>query len=60
MARKDIRKISVASRKPQGLENTTEMIRKKAYEIYEKKGKVSGRDLDNWLEAERTVLENFK
>ena len=36
------------------------MIRKKAYEIYEKKGKVSGRDLDNWLEAERTVLENFK
>ena len=60
MARKDLKSNSVASRKPQGSENATEMIRKKAYEIYEKKGKVSGRDLDNWLEAERTVLENFK
>ncbi len=27
-----------------------------AYLIYEKNGKVDGRDLDNWLEAERIVL----
>jgi hypothetical protein len=31
-------------------------IRKIAYELYEKSGKVAGRDLDNWLEAEKMVL----
>ena len=32
-----------------------DMIRKKAQEIYEKSGRKAGRDLDNWLEAERIV-----
>jgi hypothetical protein len=32
-----------------------EEISKVAYELYEKGGRVGGRDLDNWLEAERTV-----
>ena len=31
----------------------TDMIRKKAYELYEKSGKTSGGDMTNWLEAER-------
>jgi len=26
-----------------------------AYELYEKSGRVEGRDLDNWLEAERII-----
>jgi hypothetical protein len=30
-------------------------IRKKAQELYEKSGRKPGRDLDNWLEAERIV-----
>jgi hypothetical protein len=33
-----------------------DQIAKVAYSIYEKNGKVEGRDLDNWLEAERIVL----
>ena len=32
-----------------------EEIARVAYEIYEKSGYIEGRDLDNWLEAERIV-----
>ena len=37
----------------------TDMIRKKAYELYEKKGKKSGCDMNNWLEAERIVKQKI-
>lgn len=30
-------------------------IEKKAYELYESRGSVPGRALDDWLEAERSV-----
>jgi hypothetical protein len=33
-----------------------EEIAKVAYELYEKNGYIDGRDLDNWLEAERVVM----
>lgn len=33
----------------------TERIRTKAKEIWEKKGRVQGKDLEIWLEAERLV-----
>ena len=36
-------------------EQLNEEIRKKAQELYEKSGRIPGRDLDNWLEAERIV-----
>ncbi|MCX8030028.1 MAG: DUF2934 domain-containing protein [Thermodesulfovibrionales bacterium] len=36
-----------------------EEISKLAYEIYVKSGCIEGRDLDNWLEAERLVLERY-
>jgi hypothetical protein len=36
--------------------NMNDQIAKVAYSIYEKNGKVDGRDLDNWLEAERILL----
>ncbi len=32
-----------------------EMIEKKAYEIYEKRGMGHGKDLDDWLEAELII-----
>lgn len=35
--------------------NLYEEISKAAYELYEKSGRVGGRDLDNWLEAEKIV-----
>lgn len=33
-----------------------EEIRKVAYELYEKSGRTGGRELENWLEAERIVM----
>lgn len=33
----------------------TEAIRKKAQELYEKSGRKPGKDLENWLQAERIV-----
>ncbi len=33
-----------------------EQIARLAYEIYEKSGRAAGRDLQNWLAAEKTVL----
>lgn len=32
-----------------------EMVRKKAFEICQKRGCVPGKELDDWLEAERMV-----
>lgn len=32
-----------------------QIVEKKAYEIYEKRGKEHGKDLDDWLEAERIL-----
>jgi hypothetical protein len=34
-----------------------EAIRRRAYERYEERGKQDGQELDDWLEAEREVLE---
>lgn len=31
-------------------------IAKVAYELYEKSGRINGRDLENWLQAEKIVL----
>jgi hypothetical protein len=35
--------------------NLHEEIEKVAYELYEKSGRVGGRDRENWLEAEKAV-----
>ncbi|MFH1701904.1 MAG: DUF2934 domain-containing protein [Nitrospirota bacterium] len=34
-------------------------ISKLAHDLYEKSGRIEGRDLDNWLEAERIVKERL-
>ncbi len=36
--------------------NLYDEIARVAYELWERCGRVSGRELDNWLEAERIVL----
>jgi hypothetical protein len=36
--------------------NIYDQIAKVAYSIYEKNGNVDGKDLDDWLEAEKIVL----
>ncbi|MGC9044855.1 MAG: DUF2934 domain-containing protein [Thermodesulfovibrio sp.] len=37
-------------------ERLEEEIRQVAYELYVKSGCIPGRDLDNWLEAEKIVM----
>jgi DUF2934 family protein len=38
------------------MDEDTERVRSKAYEIWEHEGKPDGRALEHWLEAERQVL----
>lgn len=40
-------------------ERLEEEIKQIAYEIYVKSGCIPGRDLENWLEAERIVFEKY-
>ena len=40
-----------------GSNQFTDLVRKKAYELYEKRGRKSGRAVDDWLEAERIVRQ---
>jgi len=35
-------------------------ISKVAYELYWKSGRVEGRDLENWLEAEKIVMARYR
>jgi hypothetical protein len=36
-----------------------EQIARRAYAIYEKRGCAHGRDVEDWLESERLVVEQF-
>ena len=41
-------------------EDVASLIRKKAYELWEKRGRTTGHPLDDWLEAERIVRGRAK
>jgi hypothetical protein len=43
------------AKSPASAGNKADMIRKVAQDLYVKKGRQSGHDLENWLEAERLV-----
>ena len=57
MARWSTNKVSSNSSTSIPQDQLTDMIRKKAYELYEKRGKKSGQDMANWLEAERMIKQ---
>jgi len=38
-------------------EDLQEQIKRRAYELFEERGKVHGRDLEDWLQAEIEVLD---
>ncbi|HML94642.1 MAG TPA: DUF2934 domain-containing protein [Thermodesulfobacteriota bacterium] len=40
---------------PETQESLYERIAKKAYEIFESRGRETGRDIEHWLEAEKIV-----
>jgi hypothetical protein len=39
--------------------NLYDEVAKVAYDLHEKRGRVHGYDLEDWLEAERIVLERY-
>ena len=41
-------------------DNLYEETVKVASELYERSGRVEGRDLENWLEAEKIVISRYK
>lgn len=52
---KSPRKRSVSTK-----ESIHDMIAKKAYELYEQSGRVDGKDVEHWIEAEKIVLGTKK
>ncbi len=52
MAIKKISKYGSSSKTGAAL---TELIRKKAYELWEKRGRTNGNAMKDWLEAERII-----
>ena len=51
---------TAAKKSTPGKESVQDKISRVAYELYEKSGYVHGRDVENWLEAERIVLGQKK
>lgn len=47
-------------KKPAAKESMHEKIAKKAYELYEKSGRIDGRDIEHWLEAENLLKKKKK
>ncbi len=46
--------VQTATNEPQNLE---EDIRRRAYELYEDRGKGEGHELDDWLQAEQEITQ---
>ena len=59
MIRKLKKVLSLDNGKRVSSEEFMQLVQKKAYEIYEKRGSVSGNDLEDWLTAERLVKEEL-
>lgn len=38
-------------------DRSVDLIRTRAYQIWESRGRIQGNDLENWLEAEKAVKE---
>lgn len=48
-------KLGKSSNPTMSKEDTRSLVAKKAYELYEKRGRKSGHALEDWLEAERII-----
>ena len=57
MTKKNANKVPFGSGMAISQDQLADMIRKEAYELYEKRGKKQDRDMDNWLEAERIIKQ---
>ena len=54
MARTDF-KLSKSSNPTMSTSDVSALIAKKAYELYEKRGRKAGHAMEDWLEAERII-----
>ena len=55
MARTPTFKLGKSSNPTMTKEDVTKLVEKKAYELYEKRGRKPGHSMDDWLEAERII-----
>jgi hypothetical protein len=55
MARTPSFKLGKSSNPTMSKDDLNALIAKKAYELYEKRGRKSGHTMDDWLEAERII-----
>jgi hypothetical protein len=46
---------SAKARRPSAQDNTEEEIRRRAYELYEARGREDGQDVEDWLEADAEI-----
>ena len=56
MTAKPKKSLEPRSPKPDLPSNAEERIRRRAYELYEQRGRVDGFALDDWLQAEAEIL----
>ena len=47
-------------RKTQSSEEVQRQIRRRAYELYEERGRTEGHELDDWLQAEAELIGKSK
>ena len=59
MARISTIKLGKSSNPSVSCEDMNKLVAKKAYELYEKRGRKAGHSMDDWLEAERIVKGKF-
>ena len=55
MVTKNNFKIGKSSNPTMSKDDMNALIAKKAYELYEKRGRKAGHSMDDWLEAERII-----
>ena len=59
MARISTIKLGKSSNPSMSTEDLNKLVSKKAYELYDKRGRKAGCSMDDWLEAERIVKGKF-
>ena len=59
MARISTIKLGRSSNPSMSTEDLNKLVGKKAYELYEKRGRKPGHSFNDWLEAERIVKGKF-
>lgn len=59
MARTSTIKLGKSSNPSMSTGDLGKLIAKKAYELYEKRGRKAGHSMDDWLEAERIIKGKF-